>query len=73
MSNIRSVASSLVFDVVLYAPYVGALGLDMARKCTKEDALCADLEINSPVPQYPEARAYYVCEIKKGIEYVVSH
>lgn len=31
------------------------------------------LEINSPVPQYPEARAYYVCEIKKGIEYVVSH
>ena len=73
MSNIHSLASSLVFDVVLYAPYVGALDLDMARKCTREDALCDDLGINSPVSQYPEARAYYVCEIKKGIKYVVSH
>jgi hypothetical protein len=56
---------------VLYAPYVGAaLGLDMARKCTREDALRGqediNLDINHPIPVYPETVAFYVCEIRKG-------
>ena len=58
MANMHSLAFMSVLDVVLYAPYVGALGLDMARKCTREDALCDELEINYPIPQYPETAAY---------------
>ena len=58
MANMHSFAFMSVFDVVLYAPYVEALGLDMARKCTRDDALCDELEINYPIPQHPETAAY---------------
>lgn len=56
---------------VLYAPYVGALGLDMARKTTREDLFAqqpvkSSLGINHPIPWYPEAAGYNVCLIEDG-------
>ena len=61
-------SSLCIYFIVLYAPYIGrVLGLDMARKCTREMALSECTDISDPVPQYPESVAYYVCEIKKGI------
>ena len=70
MYSSRSSKLNTVFCLVLYAPYVGALGLDMARKCTREDALRGqediNLDINHPIPVYPETVAFNVCEIRKG-------
>ena len=56
-------------SVVTYAPFIGALGLDMARKCSREKAFSMTQSggnLNDPVPWYPECSGYNVCEIKDG-------
>ena len=56
----------------MYAPEIGSLGLDMARKDTREKLISSRKEqggatrLNWPSPWYPETRSYVVCEIIKG-------
>ena len=53
--------------LVMYAPLIGGMGLDIARKCSRETlALKKSAALNSPLPFYPEIIGYGVCEIKKG-------
>ena len=62
VSTIKSYGS--ICCTVTYAPYIGALGLDMARKCTREKALSRvyhDKSVNHPTPLYPESLSYYIC------------
>ena len=54
---------------VLYAPEIASLGLDMARKGTRKQLFSREEgseKMDWPSPWYPEARAYAVCQIKKG-------
>ena len=65
-----------MYCAVKYAPFIGALGLDMARKCSREDTLYEaepGTQLNDPVPWYPECTEYYVCEIQKGKLYAVLY
>jgi hypothetical protein len=52
---------------VMYAPVIGTMGLDLARRCSR-DALATRMSVplNAEQPFYPELSGYVVCEIKKG-------
>lgn len=62
----------MIFLAVLYAPYIGALGLDMARKMDrvgiwkKEKSEPVSLMDHRAI-WYPETASYAVCSIKVGM------
>ena len=62
----------LLSITVLYAPYIGSLGMDIERKCSREMSLVRCNEegsLNHPTPWYPESMGFYVCQIKNGESY----
>ena len=53
---------------VMYAPCVGAIGMDLSRKCSRKAlADSRNVSLNEPLPLYPELSGYTVCQIKKGM------
>ena len=63
----------LIISTVLYAPNVGRLGLDMARKVTRIGAWQEVRKtepvsnINSGALWYPECAGYTVCSTNDGV------
>lgn len=63
--------SNISSSSVIYALDICGLGLDMAKKCSREKALSSTgKSYKDSVPWYPECEGYAVCHIKEGIQSV---
>ena len=61
-------------SLVIYAPDFCGLGLDMAKKCSREKALSSTGKGHKDsVPSYTECEGYAVCHIEEGIQGSVNH
>ena len=50
------------------APYIGEMGLDIGRKCSREElAVAKCVPLNSSQPFYPDLWGNAVCELRQGV------